>query len=78
MYKPQGAYYIMAEIEHFGMGSDIEFARYLIEERRLAIVPASSFYADPQLGRTQVRFCFAKRQATLERAVEALLALTPA
>ncbi len=76
VYKPQGAYYIMAEIEHFGMGSDVEFARYMIEERRLAIVPGSSFYADPQLGRTQVRFCFAKRQATLERAVEALLALT--
>lgn len=77
-YKPKGAYYIMAEIDHFGLGTDLEFARHLVEVRRLAIVPGSSFYADPRLGRTQVRFCFAKRQETLERALDALLALTPA
>ncbi len=72
VYRPQGAYYLMAEIDHFGMGSDVEFSRRLIEEHALAVVPGSSFYADSELGRTQVRFCFAKRRETLERAVGAL------
>jgi aminotransferase len=72
VYRPQGAYYLMAEIDHFGMGSDVEFSRRLIEEHALAVVPGSSFYADPALGQTQVRFCFAKRRETLERAVDAL------
>ena len=71
-YKPQGAYYIIAEIEGFGFENDVEFTRYLIEEHALAVVPGSSFYTDPAEGRTQIRFCFAKRMSTLERAVEAL------
>jgi aminotransferase len=74
-YEPQGAYYIMAEIEHLGLGTDVELARYLIEEHALAVVPGSSFYADPELGRNQVRFCFAKRRDTLERAIQALSGL---
>ena len=75
VYVPQGAYYIMAEIGHFGVGTDVEFARYLIEEHALAVVPGSSFYDHPSLGGTQVRFCFAKRRDTLERAVGALEAV---
>ncbi|MDP9381881.1 MAG: aminotransferase class I/II-fold pyridoxal phosphate-dependent enzyme [Chloroflexota bacterium] len=71
-YVPQGAYYVMAEIDELGLGTDVELARHLIEEHALAVVPGSSFYADPDLGRTQVRFCFAKRRDTLERAIEAL------
>jgi len=78
VYPPQGAYYLMAEIEHFGLGSDVEFSRRLIEEHALAVVPGSSFYADPELGRTQVRFCFSKRRETLERAVDALQAAVTA
>ncbi len=75
-YKPQGAYYIMCEIGDVYGGTDVEFARYLIEERRLAVVPGSSFYTDPAQGAGQIRFCFAKKMSTLERAVEALAGLT--
>ncbi|MDQ3854976.1 MAG: aminotransferase class I/II-fold pyridoxal phosphate-dependent enzyme, partial [Chloroflexota bacterium] len=71
-YKPEGAYYIMCEIGHLGFESDIELTRYLIGEHALAVVPGSSFYTDPELGRTQIRFCYAKKMSTLERAVEAL------
>jgi aminotransferase len=74
-YVPAGAYYIMAEIGHFGLGSDVEFSRRLIEEHALAVVPGSSFYSDPADGAGQVRFCFAKRRETLERAIEALSGL---
>lgn len=75
-YEPQGAYYIMAEIDNFAFGDDLEFSRYLIEEHALAVVPGSSFYDDPSLGRAQIRFCFAKRMSTLERGVEALSNVT--
>ena len=31
----------------------------------VAVVPGSSFYHDPALGNTKVRFCFCKRDETL-------------
>ena len=58
----------MAEINHFGMGDDVAFARRLVEEVGVAVVPASSFYHDPALGSTKVRFCFCKRDETLQEA----------
>ena len=38
----------------------------------VATVPASSFYHEPELGRTQVRFSFPKRMETLRRGLDAL------
>ncbi len=75
VYSPRGSYYIMTEIAGFGFDSDVEFARHLVERHAVAVVPGSSFYADPELGRTQVRFCYAKRRETLERAARALSGL---
>ena len=63
--RPRGAYYIMTDIGHFGAADDVEFARRLVTEVGVATVPGGSFYHDPMLGRTQVRFCFCKRDATL-------------
>lgn len=71
-HKPAGAYYIMVEIDDLGYASDFEFAEMLIDEYAIGVVPGSSFYQDPALGRNQVRFCFAKRIDTLERAAEAI------
>lgn len=72
---PDGAYYVMAGIEPFGFGDDVEFARHLINTVAVATVPASSFYHDPNLGRDQVRFSFPKRMETLERGLDALRGL---
>ena len=63
-YRPTGAYYIMTDISHFGLGDDVTFARRLVEDGGVAVVPGSSFYHDPQLGQSQVRFCFCKRDET--------------
>lgn len=71
--KPQGAYYIMTDVAHFGWPDDVTFTRFLIEQVGVAVVPGSSFYDDAALGSTQVRFCFAKRFETLDRACERLL-----
>ena len=59
-YKPRGAYYIMTDISTFGFSDDVEFARYLVTDVKVATVPGGSFYHDPSLGRTKVRFCFCK------------------
>src|SRR5260221_12273401 len=73
-FKPDGAYYIMTDVADFGWPDDVTFARFLIEQVGVAVVPGSSFYQDPALGATQVRFCFAKRFETLDAACERLRA----
>jgi len=38
----------------------------------VAVVPGSSFYRHPELGAQQVRFCYCKRDSTLQQAAERL------
>lgn len=71
-YRPRGAYYIMTDISRFGFADDVDFARYLVSEIGVAVVPGSSFYRDPARGRQQVRFCFSKTDATLDEAARRL------
>jgi aminotransferase len=67
-YKPYGAYYIMTDISVFGFSDDVEFARYLVKDVGVAAVPGSSFYKRTAAGRTKLRFCFCKRDETLQEA----------
>ncbi len=69
---PQGAYYVMAGIEAFGATDDVAFARHLVREVGVATVPGSSFFQDKELGRGYVRFCFCKRDETLNAAIARL------
>jgi aminotransferase len=71
-FRPDGAYYIMTDISDFGFSSDVEFTRHLIREIGVACVPGSSFYSDPSRGQQQVRFCFCKKDETLNAAAERL------
>jgi aminotransferase len=71
-FRPDGAYYIMTDITAFGFANDVEFTRHLIREIGVACVPGSSFYSDPARGAQQVRFCFCKKDETLQRAAERL------
>jgi aspartate/methionine/tyrosine aminotransferase len=65
---PHGAYYVMCDISDFQYHNDVEFARVMIANLGIAVVPGSSFYSDPERGRQQVRFAFPKRSETLEAA----------
>ena len=69
---PQGAYYVMTDISDFGHPNDVEFTKFLIREIGVAVVPGSSFYHDKSLGAQKVRFCFCKKDETLEAAAERL------
>lgn len=69
---PEGAYYVMADISEFGFPNDIEFTKHLIRGIGVAVVPGSSFYHEPSMGSQLVRFCFCKKDETLEAAAERL------
>lgn len=69
-FKPDGAYYVMVNIEEFGVGSDVAFAEKLIKEVGVAAVPGSSFFKEDI--NTYIRFHFAKKPETLEAALERL------
>lgn len=70
---PDGAYYVLADFSQIDQRRhDRDFARWLAEEIGVATVPGSSFYSDPKLGKTFVRFAFCKTFETLGRATERL------
>lgn len=71
-FKPDGAYYIITDISEFGFENDVKFTQHLIKEIGVAVVPGSSFYRRPELGAQQVRFCYCKKDETLEAAAEKL------
>ena len=71
-YDPDGAYYVMTDISAFGYDDDVEFAKFMVKEIGVAVVPGSSFYHDPKLGSHQVRFTFCKKDETLSKAEERL------
>ncbi len=65
---PHGAYYMLAGIDSFDM-NDLDFAKYLVKEKGVAVVPGSSFYNDDS-GDDLVRFSFSVGSELLEKAVE--------
>ncbi len=73
---PEGTYFIIADFtEHFD-GDDRAFARWLVEEHRIATVPCGAFYqADRAEGSRLVRFAFCKKMETLRLAAERLRAI---
>jgi len=76
-YRPGGAYYVMTDIGGLGWDDDVAFARHLVEEIGVAVVPGSSFYQDPKQGSRQVRFAFCKKEETLAEAERRLAKLRP-
>jgi aminotransferase len=77
VYKPGGAYYTIVDTRPLGRTHDVEFAKYLVSEIGVAVVPGSSFYQDPEKGRTQIRFAFSKKEETFDEAERRLARLKP-
>ncbi|MFW5946486.1 MAG: pyridoxal phosphate-dependent aminotransferase [Candidatus Natronoplasma sp.] len=68
-HKPDGAYYMMAEIDDYDMG-DEDFADHLVKERGVAVVPGSSFFDDG--GENMIRFCFSQTMDSLKEAMQSI------
>ena len=79
VFEPHGACYIMTDAREImasaGVESDVNFARWLIEEIGVATVPGSSFYRRSEERSTKIRFCYCKKQETLKLAAHLLRSL---
>ena len=74
-FRPQGAYYVMANLSAFDFPDDNAFARHLVEDIGVAAVPGSCFFSNPEDGARLIRFCFPKKYETLKLAEERLAKL---
>jgi N-succinyldiaminopimelate aminotransferase len=72
VYVPEGAYYVLADIKPLGFEDDLEFCRMLPEKAGVAAIPSSSFWKERRDGRDLVRFCFCKKDSTLEEGIRRL------
>ncbi|CAN7314314.1 pyridoxal phosphate-dependent aminotransferase [Rhizobacter sp. LjRoot28] len=69
-----GTYFQCADYSAVSDLPEEDFCRWLTAEVGVAAIPLSAFYADRREQRL-ARFCFAKQDATLERALERLASL---
>jgi len=67
----QGTYFQLLDFSAFADGDDLAFAERLLTEARVATIPLSPFYAQPQ-PLPFVRLCVAKRDSTLDEAAARL------
>jgi aspartate/methionine/tyrosine aminotransferase len=70
-----GAYFLMADVAGLGFPDDVAFCRWLTAEIGVAAVPPSAFFLDPSQAPLLARFCFAKRDETIQLAAERLRAI---
>ncbi|HYG02976.1 MAG TPA: methionine aminotransferase [Chryseosolibacter sp.] len=73
-FKPlpcHGSYFQLMSFENFSDKADVAVAEQLTRELKLATIPLSVFYHDKTDNRL-LRFCFAKKEETLEKAAEIL------
>jgi N-succinyldiaminopimelate aminotransferase len=75
VYRPAGTYFVTADIRSLGEDDGMAFCRSLPHRCGVVAVPNSVFYADPETGRSLVRFAFCKQVHVLEQAAARLKSL---
>jgi methionine transaminase len=70
-----GSYFQIASYEGISTMKDTEFAQWLTKEYGVATIPVSAFYSNQEDNKL-LRFCFAKKESTLEEAATRLAALS--
>jgi len=64
-HEPEGAYYILADAPpQFKDGQ--EFAHVMLEEAKIAVLPALALYHDKNLGERKIRLAYCKKDETLQ------------
>jgi len=66
-----GSYFQIADYSQISDLPDMEFAQWLTKEHGVATIPVSAFYSNKKDDKL-IRFCFAKKEETLQQAVERL------
>lgn len=67
----EASYFLLAKYDQLSEKGDVEFCEWLTKEIGVCAVPTSVFYS-PNFDQKLIRFCFAKKQSTLEKAIERL------
>lgn len=67
---PQGTYFCLAQLNK--ESNDLETCKRLITDYKVATIPTSAFYKNSSDGASILRFCFAKKEETLLKAIENL------
>lgn len=67
----EGSYFQIASYKNISSENDLDFTQRLVKEHGVAAIPLSPFYADANQTHC-IRFCFAKEEETLKKAVERL------
>jgi N-succinyldiaminopimelate aminotransferase len=75
VFDTAGTYFVVTDVTSLGYTDGAEFCWSLPERVGVAAVPVSVFCADPELGRSLVRFAFCKRDEVLAEAASRLVAL---
>jgi aspartate/methionine/tyrosine aminotransferase len=70
----EATYFLNIDIAPLGESDDAPFCHRLVVEHGVAAIPVSAFYAEGAV-KNVVRFCFAKRDATLDTALRRLAAV---
>jgi len=69
--RPQGAYYVLADVARLPGRNSKDKAMHLLRETGVAGVPGAAFFHGPD-GRDLIRFCFAKPDEELDEACRRL------
>ena len=69
--RPEGAYYVLADVRSLGFETSRDAALDILEKARVASVPGSSFYVG-SVGEGLVRFCYAIEDPVLDEACRRL------
>jgi N-succinyldiaminopimelate aminotransferase len=72
--RPQGTYFIQADVRAIGLDDGEAFARALPHEAGVVAIPTAVFCDTPGVGTPFVRFAFCKRDEVLDDAVSRLTA----
>ena len=72
VFRPQGTFFVTADISPLGAADGMAFCRSLPERCGVVAIPCSVFYDDQEAGRSLVRFAFCKRLDVLDEAVARL------
>ncbi|WP_019937425.1 methionine aminotransferase [Bordetella sp. FB-8] len=70
-----GTFFLMADYREISGENEADFSRRLTIEHGVTVIPVSAFYREPdapQSNHSLVRFCFAKKESTLDAAIEKL------
>jgi methionine transaminase len=70
-----GTFFMMADYSAISSLPEAEFARWLTTEHGVTVIPIAAFYQqpdEPESNHKLARFCFAKRDETLDLALERL------